>query len=83
MKSSLERLKTLLAWIDSVPRDAVLPAMPGFDRDDVNALIEQNELADASAVAQAIEMASEWIACVPQIVKLQLPEAPAQTEEKA
>lgn len=29
-----------LEWIDAVPEDVQLPAMPGFDRDYVNALLE-------------------------------------------
>ena len=36
----LEALKAALEWIDAVPADTSLPAMPGFDRDEVNALIE-------------------------------------------
>ncbi|MBQ5183510.1 hypothetical protein B5M10_18625 [Pluralibacter gergoviae] len=31
--------KAALEWIDAVPSDTVLPAMPGFDRDEVNELI--------------------------------------------
>lgn len=44
--TNIEQLKAQLVWIDSVPRNAELPAMPGFDRDDVNELIEQCDLAD-------------------------------------
>lgn len=29
----LEALEAALEWIDAVPADTVLPAMPGFDRD--------------------------------------------------
>ena len=29
-----------LEWIDSVPQDTALPAMPGFDRDWANSVIE-------------------------------------------
>jgi hypothetical protein len=35
-----EALTWALAWIDAVPQDALLPAMPGFDRDYVNELLE-------------------------------------------
>ncbi len=35
-----EALTWALAWIDAVPEDALLPAMPGFDRDYVNELLE-------------------------------------------
>ena len=27
-------------WIDAVPKDTVLPAMPGFDRDWANSVLE-------------------------------------------
>jgi hypothetical protein len=33
-------LQWALEWIDAVPKDTVLPAMPGFDRDWVNRLLE-------------------------------------------
>ena len=36
---SLSALLAALEWIDAVPSDTVLPAMPGFDRDEVNELI--------------------------------------------
>ncbi|HID4482037.1 TPA: hypothetical protein ACXE8X_001932 [Klebsiella pneumoniae] len=42
MKINEQLLSALLAaleWIDAVPADTVLPAMPGFDRDEVNELI--------------------------------------------
>lgn len=35
----LAALTNALEWIDAVPSDMPLPAMPGFDRDEVNALI--------------------------------------------
>lgn len=34
-----EALEAALAWIDAVPADTPLPAMPGFDRDDVDAAL--------------------------------------------
>lgn len=34
-----EALEATLAWIDAVPADTPLPAMPGFDRDDVDAAL--------------------------------------------
>ena len=34
-----EALIAALEWIDAVPKDLPLPAMPGFDRDDVDALL--------------------------------------------
>jgi hypothetical protein len=33
-------LSSALEWIDAVPGDVQLPAMPGFDRDDANELLE-------------------------------------------
>lgn len=36
----IEALEDALEWIDSVPQDTVLPAMPGFDRDCVDALLK-------------------------------------------
>jgi hypothetical protein len=35
-----EALKWALEWIDAVPDNVLLPAMPGFDRDYVNGLLE-------------------------------------------
>ncbi len=36
----LEIAKSLLEWVDAVPADTVLPAMPGMDRDWVDTVIE-------------------------------------------
>ena len=45
--------RAMLEWIDAVPKDTVLPAMPGFDRDWADMVIDdqwtkegQNENAD-------------------------------------
>lgn len=35
----LRALEDALEWIDAVPQDTQLPAMPGFNRDDVNELM--------------------------------------------
>lgn len=35
----LSALTDALEWIDAVPSETALPAMPGFDRDEVNSLI--------------------------------------------
>lgn len=35
----LKALVAALEWIDAVPSETALPAMPGFDRDEVNNLI--------------------------------------------
>ncbi len=37
----LEALQMALEWIDAVPSDTRLPAMPGFDRDEVNNVINK------------------------------------------
>ena len=37
----LEALQMALEWIDAVPSDTLLPAMPGFDRDEVNSIINK------------------------------------------
>lgn len=36
-----EALRWALEWIDAVPQDVTLPAMPGFDRDYVNELLSR------------------------------------------
>lgn len=37
-----EALSAALDWIDAVPDDTVLPAMPGFDRDWVDYLLKED-----------------------------------------
>lgn len=37
----LEALEAALEWIDAVPSEIALPAMPGFDRDWVNSIIKK------------------------------------------
>ena len=39
----LEALKASLEWVDAVPKETALPAMPGFDRDWVNGIIATAE----------------------------------------
>lgn len=39
----LRNLKLTLAWIDAVPPETILPAMPGIDREEVDALIARLE----------------------------------------
>ena len=43
----LSMLENALEWIDAVPSNAALPAMPGFDRDEVDGLIEAIKQAEA------------------------------------
>lgn len=40
-KELLYWLQAALEWIDAVPSDTPLPAMPGFDRDVVDSLIDE------------------------------------------
>lgn len=37
----LEALQAAMAWIDAVPQDVQLPAMPGFERDWVDGIINK------------------------------------------
>lgn len=75
--SRIDKLKTLLAWIDQVPREAHLLAMPGFDRDHVDSLIDLGRAADPEALNEAVDMAREWIAALPDAVKADLATVPA------
>lgn len=38
----LEVVKAMRQWIDAVPSNTPLPAMPGFDRDWADSVIDQN-----------------------------------------
>lgn len=40
-KDAKDWIVTLLEWIDAVPSDAPLPAMPGFDRDALDNFLKQ------------------------------------------
>jgi hypothetical protein len=35
--------ESLKEWIDAVPKDTVLPCMPGVDRDFVNEILERSK----------------------------------------
>lgn len=39
-------LKACLEWIDAIPEEVELPAMPGFDRDWVESVIDNCERKD-------------------------------------
>lgn len=69
MDALVARLKAKLAWIDLVPRDATLPAMPGFDRDYVENLAAEPEDFESKQLVDAIDMTDEWIAAVPREIK--------------
>jgi hypothetical protein len=43
IKTLLESLEDTLEWIDTVPQNTVLPVMPGFNRDDVDELIQKTK----------------------------------------
>lgn len=75
--SRIDKLKTLLAWIDQVDSEAHLLSMPGFDRDHVDSLIELGQAADAEDLNEAIGMAREWIAAVPDAIKADVGPVPA------
>lgn len=47
-KELLYWLQAALEWIDAVPSDTQLPAMPGFDRDVVDSLIDDIKLESIS-----------------------------------
>ena len=44
LNSLREVVEAMREWIDAVPNDAVLPAMPGFDRDWADDVINQSLL---------------------------------------
>ena len=73
----IDKLKTLLAWIDQVDREAHLEAMPGFDRDHVDSLIDLGRAADPEDLNEALSMAREWIAAVPDAIKADVGPVPA------
>jgi hypothetical protein len=74
--SRIDKLITLLAWIDQVPSEATMLAMPGFDRDHVDSLIDLGRAADPDDVSEAISMVREWIAAVPGAVKADVAPVP-------
>lgn len=75
--SRIDKLKTLLAWIDQVDSESLLLTMPGFDRDHVDSLIDLGRAADPEALSEAISLAREWIAAVPDAVKADVGPVPA------
>jgi hypothetical protein len=67
-------LRAALCWIDQVPCELPLPAMPGFDRDWVDSLLEgQLEHQEPLTYPQAIDMALEWIDAIPPDLLATLP----------
>jgi hypothetical protein len=40
VKEVIEVIETMKGWIDSVPKDTILPVMPGFDRDWVDSVLQ-------------------------------------------
>lgn len=67
-------LRECLNWIDGVPADTPLPAMPGFDRDWVESLIAgQMDGWPALTFESAVDMAQDWIDAVPADVRAALP----------
>jgi hypothetical protein len=39
-----ERLQAAMGYIDAIPKDTVLPAMPGFDRDWMDSIWDNREV---------------------------------------
>lgn len=68
-----------LAWIDSVPSDAPLPAMPGFERDWVDSLIQGHSVDPDLTLQESLNMALEWIEAVPEDIRITLPPVPTRT----
>lgn len=67
-------LRKILDWIDHVPGDFPLPAMPGFERDWVESLIEgRMEGWPPLSFENAIDMAMEWVNAIPAGLLAQLP----------
>lgn len=66
-------LMAALDWIDTVPSDTVLPTMPGFDRDQVNQLIEDTKpLRVLTAEAQAAGMNDQITLMVARLRAMEL-----------
>lgn len=67
-------LRKTLLWIDGVPSEAPLPAMPGFDRDWVESLLDgQLDGWPPLTVERALEMAIDWVEAVPVEIRATLP----------
>lgn len=60
----LECLEGALAWIDAVPANTVLPAMPGFDRDQVDSIVQRCRRELAQAELSHEELNECWTAVV-------------------
>ena len=50
-------LSATLEWIDAVPKETLLPAMPGFDRDEVDGLLANSLPVNAGNPATAVSRA--------------------------
>lgn len=68
-------LKAALGWLDTLPKDLELPAMPGFDRDWVDRLVQGQVYEEDEPLthAQAIGFVLEWIEAVPAGLLAELP----------
>jgi hypothetical protein len=63
-------LRASLKFIDSVPSDAPLPAMPGFDRDWMESMIAgYTEDQPVLSLGEALGMCLEWIDEIPPEVR--------------
>ena len=62
---------TLRGFVDAIPDDAVLPAMPGTDRDWVDAVLEDvDSLQDVLEVCKDL---SEYIDAIPEKIRTEMP----------
>jgi hypothetical protein len=64
-----------LDWIDKVPSELPLPAMPGFDRDWVESLLIGNLQPEDEPItlSDALSMALEWVDAIPRSMMDELP----------
>jgi hypothetical protein len=67
-------LRMALNYIDSVPSDVMLPAMPGFDRDWLECFMSGfPEEGESLTYAEAFRIVLRWIDALPQDVVSSLP----------
>ena len=68
-KKGMSALRESIKYIDSVPSDAPLPTMPGFDRDWMESMMAgYTDGQPPLSLGEAIGMCLEWIDTVPKDV---------------
>lgn len=60
-KELIDQITEGLMWIDAIPADQQFPAMPGFDRDWVEGLVDDSESAAKDELELAAYAIDEWI----------------------